>query len=109
MSRSVRLQRALPFVVLVVVAVCDVVLGRDRVVLGLVVISPLVAATALGRRAIAGYGLLAVVTAGLLGFYDRQYAGDALPAQILRLAGVTFGSFWNSARSLCAFAMSAFS
>ena len=91
MSRSGQLQRGLPLGVLVLVAALDIALGRDQVLLGLVVISPLVAATALGRRAVLAYAVLAVVTAALLGMYDRQYTADALPTQLVRLAGVGLG------------------
>ena len=90
-SRSVRLHRALPLAVLALVALVDVGLGPNRVTLGLAVISPLLAATALGRRATLGYAAAAVVVAALLGIYDRQYTADALPAQAVRLAGVSLG------------------
>ena len=86
-----RAPHALPLAVLAIVTFLDIVIGPDRVVLGLVVIAPLVAATALGRRATLGYALVALVTAALLGIYDRQYTADAVIAQIIRLVGVTFG------------------
>jgi phosphoserine phosphatase RsbU/P len=91
-SRSAQIQRALPLAVLVLVAVCDVALGRDQQLLSLVVMSPLLAASAFGRRATLGYGLLALVVAVLLGIYDRLYTPEALPAQLIRLAGVALGA-----------------
>ena len=91
MSRSAWLQRGLPLAVLVLVALADLALGRDQVLLGLVVISPLLAATALGRRRTLAYALLAVVVAALLGIYDRQYTAGSLPTQLVRLVGVALG------------------
>ena len=91
MSRSVRLQRLLPLAVLGLVTLFDLALGRDQVLLGLAVVSPLLAATALGRRTTLVYALLAFLVALLLGVYDDQYTGDALVTQLLRLAGVALG------------------
>lgn len=87
-----RIQRALPLGVLTVVSALDILVGRDRVVLTLVVIAPLVAATALSRRATVAYGVLAVVVAALLGIYDGQYSGDQLAAQMIRLFGIAAGT-----------------
>jgi serine phosphatase RsbU (regulator of sigma subunit) len=70
----------------------DIALGRHQVVLSLTVIAPLVAATTLGRRATAGYGVAAVLIAALLGIYDLQYTSEALPSQVIRLLGVALGS-----------------
>ena len=78
----------LPLVFLLGPAVLDLALGRDRVVLGLVAASPLVAASLLGRRATAAYGVVALLTAALLGVYDRQYVDEALAAQAIRLTTV---------------------
>lgn len=89
---SDRVQRALPLGVLVVVAVLDVALGPDRVVLTLVVIAPLVAATALGRRATFAYGALALVVGALLGVYDEQYVTREITAQLIRLLGIAAGT-----------------
>jgi phosphoserine phosphatase RsbU/P len=89
-NRSSR-RHALPLSVLVAVAVLDVVLGRGQQILSLTVIAPLVAATVLGRRATAGYGVLAVVVAALLGVYDLQYTAEAAPSQLVRLFGVAVG------------------
>jgi serine phosphatase RsbU (regulator of sigma subunit) len=76
----------------VLVTVIDVLMPPGQVVLGLVVMAPLVAATTLGRRATLGYGVAAFVTAALLGVYDEQYSGEALPAQLVRLTAVILGS-----------------
>ncbi len=88
MGGSDRVQRALPLSVLIIVAVLDVALGPERVVLTLVVIAPLVAATASGRRATLAYGVLALVVGALLGVYDDQYTGSQLAAQVIRLCGI---------------------
>ncbi|SDF94914.1 Stage II sporulation protein E (SpoIIE) [Blastococcus aurantiacus] len=92
MGGSDRIQRALPLGVLILVAALDVGLGRDRVVLTLVVIAPLVAATALGRRATVAHGALAVVVGALLGLYDGLYADAQLTAQVIRLIGIAAGT-----------------
>jgi serine phosphatase RsbU (regulator of sigma subunit) len=77
--------------VLALFTVLDLAAGRGQQTLSLTVISPLVAATVLGRRATAGYAVLALITAALLGVYDEQYTTDALPAQLVRLFGVVLG------------------
>ncbi len=82
----------LPLGVLVVVTALDLGLGRDRIVLTLVVIAPLVAATALGRRATLAYGVLALILAALLGVYDELYTGNQLAAQTIRLIGIAAGT-----------------
>ena len=91
MGRSVRLQRVLPLVVLVLITLLDIGLGPDRVLLSLAVISPLLAATALGRRATLAYAVAAVVVAALLGVYDGEYSDGALLTQLIRLSGVALG------------------
>ena len=92
MNRSTRVRHALPLSVLVLFAALDVVVGRNQQVLSLTVISPLVAATTLGRRPTAVYGLVALAVAALLGVYDQQYTGDAVAAQVVRLIGVGLGA-----------------
>ncbi|MGY2127715.1 PP2C family protein-serine/threonine phosphatase [Blastococcus sp. SYSU DS0617] len=82
----------MPLAVLTIVALLDILMGRDRAVLTLVVIAPLVAATALGRRATLAYGALAVVVAALLGVYDQLYTGTQFTAQLIRLAGIAAGT-----------------
>ncbi len=91
MDRLHRARHLLPSSVLVFFTCLDVAVGPDQVVLGLVVIAPLVAASLLGRRATAAYAALAFVAATLLGFYDDQYQADAALAQAIRLFGVALG------------------
>jgi serine phosphatase RsbU (regulator of sigma subunit) len=90
-QRSSRAHHALPVAVLVVVTLVDLVIGRDQQLLSLLVISPLVAATFLGRRATLRYAVLAVVLAALLGIYDRQYTSQAVLTQVVRLIGIALG------------------
>lgn len=92
MGRLGRIHRALPAAVLALVVLTDVLLGPDRVVLTLVVIAPLVAATALGRRATLAYGVLAVLAGALLGVVGDLYTGSQLTAQVIRLCGITAGT-----------------
>jgi serine phosphatase RsbU (regulator of sigma subunit) len=79
---------ALPVAAVVAAIGTDLLLGRDQVVIGLVAIAPMVSATVLDRRATAGYGVLAVLTAALLGIYDRQYDDGTLAVQVVRVVGV---------------------
>ncbi len=92
MGGLARIQRALPLGVLALVAVLDILMGPDRAVLTLVVIAPLVAATARGRRATLAYGILALAVAALLGIYDDLYTADQVAAQLIRLAGIVAGT-----------------
>ncbi len=87
MDRSLR-AHAPPLGLLVLFTLVDLVSGRDQVLIGLVAVPPLLAASLVGRRATAAYGVLCLVTAALLGVYDRQYTADALPAQVVRLVAV---------------------
>ncbi|GAA4732584.1 hypothetical protein GCM10023328_09880 [Modestobacter marinus] len=91
MTRSNRLQRALPAGVLAVVTATDVLSGPGQVLLGLVVMAPLLAATTLGRRATVGYAVLALLLAALLGVYDQQYTASTLIPQLVRLLAVVLG------------------
>ncbi|MCZ2822781.1 MULTISPECIES: PP2C family protein-serine/threonine phosphatase [unclassified Modestobacter] len=91
MTRSQRLQRALPAGVLAVVTVTDVVSGPDQVILGLMVMAPLLAATTLSRRGTVGYAVLALVLAALLGVYDQQYTASTMLPQVVRLLAVAGG------------------
>jgi phosphoserine phosphatase RsbU/P len=84
-------RHALPLGVLTLFTVLDLATGRGQQALSLTVISPLVAATTVGRRATATYGVLALVTAALLGIYDQQYTAQAVPTQLIRLFGVALG------------------
>ena len=90
-ERSILRSHALALGTLGAVAATDVALGRDQVLISLVVIAPMVAAVLLGRRATAVYAVLAVATAALLGVYDQQYTAETVPAQIARIIGVGLG------------------
>ncbi|RFU20259.1 serine/threonine-protein phosphatase [Geodermatophilus marinus] len=81
----------MPLVVLVLFAGADLLAGPDRVLLSLVVITPVVAATSLGRRATLAYAVLALVTAALLGVYDGQYDRRDIDVQVVRLFAVALG------------------
>jgi sigma-B regulation protein RsbU (phosphoserine phosphatase) len=81
----------MPAAVLVFFTLVDLLLGRDQAVLGVMVLAPMAAATALGRRATVAYGVLALAAVALLGIYDRQYTAEALPAQSVRLFGLALG------------------
>jgi serine phosphatase RsbU (regulator of sigma subunit) len=90
---TVRVSRSTlaPLLVVAVFAGIDIAAGPERVVLGLVVIAPLLAATLTGPRLTAAYAVLALIAAALLGVYDRQHTPEAWPAQAVRLAGVALG------------------
>lgn len=91
MNGSARARHALPVAVLALFVPLEFVTGPDQQVLGLVVIAPLVAATALSRRATVGYTLLALGTAALLGVHEQQYTSETVLAQLIRLFGVGLG------------------
>ncbi|WP_409332101.1 PP2C family protein-serine/threonine phosphatase [Trujillonella humicola] len=91
-TRTTARTHALPSGALAAVAAADLLLGRDQVLIGLAVVSPMVAATVLGRRATAGYGALAVLAAVLLGVFDEQYTQGMLAAQVVRIVGVAVGA-----------------
>jgi len=78
--------------VLLFVAVLDIALGPGQVVLGLAVMSPLVAASFRGRRATLGFGAAALAVAALLGIYDEQYTADTVLPQLIRLTGIVVGT-----------------
>ena len=88
MHWSSRAQHALPLAVLAFAVLVDLAVGPDQVLITLVVIAPLAAATFLGRRATLGYAVLSLVVAVLLGFYDRQYTDEAVVAHSIRLVGI---------------------
>ncbi len=83
---------ALPLLALLVVSGIDLGAGPQNVVLGLAVVSPMLAAVVLGRRATTAYGLAALLAAALLGIYDRQYTDEAAPTQLARLVLVAIGA-----------------
>ncbi|WP_369140337.1 PP2C family protein-serine/threonine phosphatase [Modestobacter versicolor] len=85
-------QRAMPAVVLAAIVLADSASGRGQSLIGLLTMPPLLAATALGRRATVGYGLLALLTAVLIGVYDRQFTDPRLVAQTIRLVGITIAT-----------------
>jgi serine phosphatase RsbU (regulator of sigma subunit) len=72
----------------------DLAAGPHRVVLGLVVIGPLLAASLTGRGLTIAYAVLAFVVAALLGVYDQQYTADEWPSQAARLFGVALGGLF---------------
>jgi phosphoserine phosphatase RsbU/P len=78
----------LPAGVLVLFTVLDLLAGRDQVLIGLVAVPPLLAASVVGRQATAAYGVVSVLTAAALGVYDQQYTPDTVAAQGVRLAAV---------------------
>ncbi len=85
------LGHAVPAAVLVAFTAIDLLGGNDFVVIGLVVVAPLLAATVLPPRPTATYAAAALLAAALLGVYDQQYDEQSLPAQLVRLLGVALG------------------
>ena len=85
------LGNAVPAFVLAFVTTVDLLGGPDFVVLALVVISPLLAATVLPPRLTAAYAAAALLVAVLLGVYDQQYDEQSVRVQLVRLIGVAFG------------------
>jgi serine phosphatase RsbU (regulator of sigma subunit) len=74
------------------VVVADLLVGPENVVLGLVVVGPVLAASLSGPRVTAGYAATAVLLAALLGLSDHQYGeSERLVAQLVRLVGVAIG------------------
>ena len=92
MTRSRRLQRAMPATVLLSIVLADLLIGRNQSLIGLQTMPPLLAATALGRRATVGYGALALVAAALIGGYDHQYIDAKVAAQSIRLVGIVLAT-----------------
>jgi phosphoserine phosphatase RsbU/P len=80
-----------PLAVIALFALLDVAAGPGRMLLGLVVIAPLLAASITGRRLTAGYAVLSLLVVVLLGVYDEQYTADAWPMQAAQLFGVVLG------------------
>jgi sigma-B regulation protein RsbU (phosphoserine phosphatase) len=78
----------MPAAVLLAIIVADLATGRGQSLIGLLTMPPLLAATALSRRATVGYGLLALLTAALIGAYDGQFTDQRWVAQTIRLIGV---------------------
>jgi phosphoserine phosphatase RsbU/P len=90
-DRVGRAGAVVPLAIIVFFAVLDMAADPPRIVFGMVVIAPLLAASLLGRRATVLYAVLAFAVAGLLGIYDEQYTADAWPIQAARLFGVALG------------------
>jgi serine phosphatase RsbU (regulator of sigma subunit) len=80
-----------PLAVIVLFGLLDMAAGPEPVVLGLVVIGPLVAASVTGRWMTAGYAVLAFGVAALLGAHDRLYTAEEWPVQATLLFGVALG------------------
>ncbi len=88
MQRVVR-AHAPPLGLLVLFTLADLLAGGEQVLIGLVAVPPLLAASLVGRRATAAYGVLSLVTGVLLGVHDEQYTSEAIVAQSVRLAAIT--------------------
>ena len=88
-ARAVRLAIAtLPAVAIALVVIADLAVGASMV-FGLVVVGPLLAASVVGPRLTAFYGVVAFVAVALLGVVDRAYEpGHPRQAQFVRLGVV---------------------
>ncbi|MGY5883178.1 PP2C family protein-serine/threonine phosphatase [Modestobacter lacusdianchii] len=91
MNRRLRTRHLLPLGVLVLFSLLNLVSEPGQVVVGLLAMAPLVAATVLGRRATAAYGVAALLLAVFFGFYGDQYSAGTVVAQSIRLMGVALG------------------
>jgi hypothetical protein len=83
-----------PLIILIVVVGLEFLPGRGFLVLDLAMASPLLAASLTGPRATAGYALVTVAVAALLGLHGNLYEtdiGGGAGAQAARLAGITLG------------------
>jgi sigma-B regulation protein RsbU (phosphoserine phosphatase) len=87
-NRSGRIDAALPAVILALVVAGEIISGRGQTVLGLSVMAPLVASTALSRQATVAYASAAFVVATGLGLYEQQYTSDTAVAQTVRMIAV---------------------
>ena len=94
LQRRVRpvLRRLFPAMLLVAVVLLEVATGSDAVVLSLVVVAPLLAASAMSVRATAAYAVLAVLTGAALGVPSGQYDDEHLLTQSIRLTTVVAAS-----------------
>ena len=91
MDRRLGRRHLLPLGVLLSCSLVNLLSEPGQVVVGLLAMAPLVAATVLGRRATAGYAVAALVLAALFGVYGDQYSDGTVVAQSIRLAGVALG------------------
>ena len=80
-----------PALVLLFLGVFDVLASPEVIVLGLVVIAPLLAATFLPTRITAVYAIAALAVLVVLGAAQGAYEGEALVGQLARMLGVVFG------------------
>jgi sigma-B regulation protein RsbU (phosphoserine phosphatase) len=86
--RAGRFLKALPGLAIVAIVASDLSVG-DSIVLGLAAVAPLLASNVTGPWATAGYGLVALATALLLGVHNDAYRpGDPLRAQSVRLGAI---------------------
>ncbi|MCO1654114.1 PP2C family protein-serine/threonine phosphatase [Pseudonocardia humida] len=83
-----------PLAVIVLFTLLDLAAGPERVVLSLVVIAPLLAASLTGRGLTIAYAVLAFVVAAVLGVDGQQYTADEWPSQAARLFGVALGGLF---------------
>jgi phosphoserine phosphatase RsbU/P len=83
-----------PLAIIALFALLDVAAGPERIVLGLLVIAPLLAASLTGRGLTLAYALLAVAVAALLGVLDEQYTADKWPVHAAQLFGIALGGLF---------------
>ncbi|NHC13991.1 serine/threonine-protein phosphatase [Motilibacter sp. E257] len=76
---------------LVVVALADIATGQRAVVLSLVVVAPLLAASLLGPLLTAGYAFAALVVGAVLGAASELYVERRLGDQLVRLLTIALG------------------
>jgi serine phosphatase RsbU (regulator of sigma subunit) len=83
----------LPLALLIAIVVADLLLGEGHSASTLVVIAPLFASSLVGPAVTAGYGLLSLITWGVLGLVDDQFStASGRSAQLVRFAGIVVGA-----------------
>lgn len=85
-------RRLFPALIVLAVCVLEYVSGAEAVVLSLVVVAPLVAASYLPVRETAAYAVLAVATGAVLGIYAQQYERELALTQLVRLSTIAAAS-----------------
>lgn len=85
-------RRLFPAALLAVVVAAELASGAEAVVLSLVVVAPLLAASSLSVRGTAAYALLAVATGAVLGVLSEQYGPRTVVAQSIRLGTIVAAS-----------------
>ncbi|OHV34892.1 hypothetical protein BBK14_33520 [Parafrankia soli] len=83
-----------PLVIIVAVCVVDIVGGPDFVIIALVVMAPLLAASVVGPRLTGVYALAALAGAGAVEIANQVVdpgAGGGQVARVIRLAGIALG------------------